>query len=66
MSSTYDCFSVEIDAFVATVTLKRPPVNAQNRRFREEIISIFDALSDRLDVRAIVLTGDGRTFCHGV
>ena len=42
-----------------------PPVNAQNRRFREEIISIFDALSDRPDVRAVVLTGEGRTFSAG-
>jgi enoyl-CoA hydratase len=65
MSGSYECFSVAVDAFVATVTLKRPPVNAQNRRFREEIISIFDGLSDRADVRAIVLTGDGKTFSAG-
>ena len=65
MSDSYECFSVEVDAFVATVTLKRPPVNAQNRRFREEIIAIFDGLNDRPDVRAVVLTGDGRTFSAG-
>ena len=51
--------------YVATVTLARPPVNAQNRRFREEIIAIFDALSDRADVRAVVLTGEGKTFSAG-
>ena len=49
----------------ATVTLARPPVNAQNRRFREEIITIFDLLSDRSDVRAVVLTGEGKTFSAG-
>jgi enoyl-CoA hydratase len=65
MPDSYECFGVEVDAFVATVTLKRPPVNAQNRRFREEIIAIFDGLSDRSDVRAIVLTGDGKTFSAG-
>ncbi len=65
MSGSYECFSVEVDAFVATVTLKRPPVNAQNRRFREEIIAIFDGLNDRPDVRAVILTGDGRTFSAG-
>ena len=43
----------------------RPPVNAQNRRFREEIIAIFDALSDRADVRAIVLMGEGKIFSAG-
>jgi enoyl-CoA hydratase len=37
-------------------------VNAQNRRFREELITIFDVLSDRPDVRAIVLTGASPIF----
>lgn len=65
MAETYECFRVEVADYVATVTLARPPVNAQNRRFREEIIAIFDALSDRTDVRAVVLTGDGKTFSAG-
>ncbi len=47
MAETYECFKVEVAEYVATVTLARPPVNAQNRRFREEIIAIFDTLSDR-------------------
>ena len=65
MAETYECFKVEVADHVATVTLARPPVNAQNRRFREEIIAIFDTLSDRADVRAVVLTGDGKTFSAG-
>ena len=65
MAESYECFKVDVADFVATVRLSRPPVNAQNRRFREEIISIFDALSDRPDVRAVVLTGEGRTFSAG-
>jgi enoyl-CoA hydratase len=65
MAESYECFKVVVADFVATVRLSRPPVNAQNRRFREEIISIFDALSDRADVRAIVLTGEGKTFSAG-
>ncbi len=65
MAETYECFKVDIADYVATVTLARPPVNAQNRRFREEIITIFDALNDRADVRAIVLTGEGKTFSAG-
>lgn len=65
MTETYECFKVEVADFVATVTLARPPVNAQNRKFREEIVTIFDLLSDRTDVRAVVLTGEGKTFSAG-
>jgi enoyl-CoA hydratase len=65
MAETYECFKVEVADYVATVTLARPPVNAQNRRFREEITAIFDTLSDRTDVRAVVLTGDGKVFSAG-
>ncbi len=65
MAETYECFEVDVTDYVATVTLARPPVNAQNRRFREEIITIFDALNDRSDVRAVVLTGEGKTFSAG-
>src|SRR4029078_6868965 len=65
MAETYECFKVEVADFVATVTLARPPVNAQNRRFREEITAIFDTLSDRTDVRAALMPGEGKTFSAG-
>jgi enoyl-CoA hydratase/carnithine racemase len=58
-------FSVEIANHVAVVTMRAPPVNAQDRRFREEIVRIFDQLHDSADVRAIVLTGAGRAFSAG-
>ena len=50
---------------IATVTLARPPVNAQNRRLREETVRVFDQLSDRDDVRAVILTGAGNVFSAG-
>src|SRR5437879_5082342 len=65
MSDKFESLSVEVADFVATVTLNRPPVNAQNRLFREEIVALFDELSDRTDVRAIVLTGAGKAFSAG-
>jgi enoyl-CoA hydratase len=64
-SGEFECFAVDVKDHVAVVTINAPPVNAQNRRFREEVISIFDVLSDRDDVRAIVLTGNGKTFSAG-
>lgn len=50
---------------VATVTLDRPPVNALGRALRLEMLEVFDTLNDRGDVRCVVLTAAGRTFCAG-
>jgi enoyl-CoA hydratase len=57
---------VEIEQFVATVTMSNGPVNAQTDETQEELIFAMDCLSDQDDVRAVVLTGSGRTFCAGV
>jgi enoyl-CoA hydratase len=65
MSDAYETIRLEVADFVATVTLDRPPVNAQNRAMREEIIRVFDELHDREDVRAVVLTGAGKAFSAG-
>jgi enoyl-CoA hydratase len=45
--------------------MARPPVNALNREIREELVRTIDALQDRDDVRAIVLTARGSVFCAG-
>ena len=58
-------FRVELEAHVATVTITAPPVNAQDRRFREETVRVFDVLHDTAEVRAVVLTGEGRAFSAG-
>jgi enoyl-CoA hydratase len=56
---------LEVADLVATVTMDRPPVNAQNTRIREEMTAVFDSLSDRDDVRAVILTGAGKFFSAG-
>ena len=55
----------EVSDYIALVTMDRPPVNAVNQQFQEEMMLVFDALSDRDDVRVAVLTGAGRHFCAG-
>ena len=55
----------DISDYVATVTMNKPPVNAQDRQFHEEMMAVFDELSDRDDVRAVVLTGAGKVFSAG-
>lgn len=56
---------VDLDDKVALVTLDRPPVNALDRATREELIAVFDEISQRDDIRCAVLTGAGKTFCAG-
>lgn len=56
---------VKVADDIATITMSAPPVNAQDRLFREELVKTFDVLGGRLDVRAIILTGDGKVFSAG-
>lgn len=56
---------LEVDDYVATVTLNRPPVNALDRATRHELIRVFDAISEREDIRVAILTGAGKVFCAG-
>jgi enoyl-CoA hydratase len=63
--SDYETLTLDVANYVATITINRPPVNAQNNRYREEIATVIDMLGDRADVRAIVLTGAGKAFSAG-
>jgi enoyl-CoA hydratase len=58
-------FKVEVQDHVATVTIVNPPVNAQDRQMREEMVRVFDVLGLSPDVRVIILTGEGRVFSAG-
>ena len=57
--------NVAISNYIAVVTMNNPPVNAQNRQFHDDLTLVFDVLSDRNDVRSIVLTGAGKCFSAG-
>ncbi len=56
---------LEVADFIATVTIDRPPVNAQNRQAREELMRVFDEISARDDVRVAILTASGKLFSAG-
>jgi enoyl-CoA hydratase len=57
---------VTVDSHIATVTLDRPPVNALNLEFYQDIAEAFDEIHDRLDeVRVVILAGTGRYFSAG-
>ncbi len=57
---------VERDQGVATVRLDHGAVNAMDLELLEAITATVTELDDEGDVRAIVLTGNGRAFCAGV
>ena len=61
----YETLRLDVADYVATVTLNRAPVNAQNRQSREELIHLFDTLGDRDDVRCVILTSDQKVFSAG-
>jgi 2-(1,2-epoxy-1,2-dihydrophenyl)acetyl-CoA isomerase len=51
---------------VATVTLNRPEVmNAVDHSMRKNLFAAFDELARAPDIRAVVLTGAGKSFCAG-
>jgi enoyl-CoA hydratase len=56
---------LDVADHIATVTIDRPPVNAQNQKAREELMRVFDAISDRDDVRVAILTATGKVFSAG-
>lgn len=57
----------QVDGAVVTLTLNRPDkLNAMNRALVAQLSEAVRELSLDPDVRAIVLTGEGRAFCAGL
>ena len=57
---------VTIDSRIATITLNRPEKrNAISNEMRTELIAALETVSRDRDIRAVVLTGNGKGFCAG-
>jgi len=55
------------DGAIAIVKLNRPKeLNALSRALLSEIVNTFNMLSEDADIRAVVLTGNGRAFSAGI
>ncbi len=62
----YETIEVRIDSRVAVVTLNRPDVrNALNNTIVSELYDVFEKLAGADEIRCIVLTGKGSSFCSG-
>lgn len=64
-SMSSDTVKFEVSDYVGVATLNRPPVNAVNAEMKDRLIEIFDSVTDREDVRVVVLTAQGSIFCAG-
>ncbi len=62
----YNSIDVDVNEDMVQVTLSRPEIhNAFDDVFVSELKDCFDRLSEMEDVRAVVLTGEGKSFCAG-
>ena len=62
----FETIRYELDGGVLTLTLNRPDrLNAFNNTMMHEMIAALDAADADDNVRAIIVTGEGRGFCAG-
>jgi 2-(1,2-epoxy-1,2-dihydrophenyl)acetyl-CoA isomerase len=65
-SVAYEQLILDRDGAVATVRLNNPAkLNALSETMTRELVDALAALKDDPEVRAVVLTGEGRGFCSG-
>lgn len=62
----YETIKYELLDQILTITLNRPEkLNAFTNTMQRELIEAFDRADKNDDVRAIIVTGEGRAFCAG-
>lgn len=65
LAGPYTALDVHIDDGVASILLANPPVNALSTEMMNELSWVLDRISETPEVRAVVLSGQGKTFCAG-
>ncbi len=66
LRDNFETISVSIDERIATVALNRPEIhNAFNEVLIAELTEVFNVLGNDDNVRVVVLTGRGKSFCAG-
>ncbi|MES9968517.1 MAG: enoyl-CoA hydratase-related protein [Candidatus Thiodiazotropha sp.] len=62
----FETVVLNIENQIATITLNRPEhLNAGNRQMIDDLLTAFDLCDEDDEVKAIVVTGEGRAFCAG-
>jgi len=63
---SFETIRLDVADSIATITLDRPDrLNAFNRQMMHELLRVCDQIDADDDVRAVVVTGQGRGFCAG-
>ncbi|HWH45081.1 MAG TPA: crotonase/enoyl-CoA hydratase family protein [Thermoleophilaceae bacterium] len=66
MTEAFEQIRYEIENRILTITLDRPDrLNAFTAQMGRELIEAFDRADADDEVRAVVVTGEGRAFCAG-
>ncbi|MGD9664144.1 MAG: enoyl-CoA hydratase/isomerase family protein [Novosphingobium sp.] len=66
MQTPYESLKIETEGPVVTVSLNRPKqMNTLTPESMRELANFFTSLNDRLDIRVVILRGEGRAFCAG-
>ncbi|WP_174733058.1 crotonase/enoyl-CoA hydratase family protein [Mesobacillus harenae] len=61
----YETLKTDVKDHILTITLCRENLNAFNTKMLNELIHVFDEADANDEVRAIIITGDGKAFCAG-
>ena len=63
---SYSTFKTKIEDNIAILTVSRPEaMNALNSLFFKELNTFLDSLSGNIDVKVLIITGDGKAFIAG-
>lgn len=63
---SYEFHAVSVADGIATITLRRPPLNVLNNAMMAETNAILESLLPRSDYAALVFRATGKAFCAGV
>ncbi len=61
----YDDISIELNDFIAKITIHRPPDNFFDSYLIQQIADAYEELDNIDDCRVILLSSEGKNFCAG-
>ncbi|MFC1683550.1 enoyl-CoA hydratase/isomerase family protein [Candidatus Zixiibacteriota bacterium] len=66
VDKNYETILTSQDGPIIRIALNRPEVhNAFNDKMVEELLEVFSDIAERQDLRVVILTGQGKSFCAG-